>query len=252
MNICFIQGDITGLAVDAIVLPANSELKEGSGASEAIFKAAGRAELAEACREIGGCDIGSAVVTNAFHLDANYIVHACVPKWIDGQHHEYDLLGAAYISAMKMADMLNCDTIAFPLLASGNNRFDKDVAFSIAVDSISKFQADHLKQAVLVLYGDNAAALANANGYPVIGISTHSGQVNNIGLNIRKNASAKQGQILNQAMQNAMAWMKKKENQKMMLDIAMLVVEPVLEKHTVLKSVVNVMADEAKAKLNDA
>lgn len=53
MEVRFLKGNIVDAKVDAIVLPANSKLKEGSGASEAIFKAAGRKELTKKCKEIG-------------------------------------------------------------------------------------------------------------------------------------------------------------------------------------------------------
>ena len=54
---------------------ANAVLKEGSGASTAIFEAAGRRKLAQACKKIGSCPVGSAVSTLAFNLKAKYIIH---------------------------------------------------------------------------------------------------------------------------------------------------------------------------------
>lgn len=44
------RNDITNMAVDAIVLPANLRLREGSGTSKAIFEKAGRKELEKACK----------------------------------------------------------------------------------------------------------------------------------------------------------------------------------------------------------
>ena len=125
MNLCYIQSDITDLGVDAVVLPANQNLKKGSGASEAIFHAAGETALVDACYKIGHCDLGSAVVTPAFRLNATYIIHACVPKWEGGNQGEYDFLCAAYLSALTLADQLQAKSIAFPLLSSGNNQFNK-------------------------------------------------------------------------------------------------------------------------------
>lgn len=63
MVLKFFKGNIADAKVDAIVLPANTKLKEGSGASEAIYKAAGRKELTRACKKIGSCEMGSAVPT---------------------------------------------------------------------------------------------------------------------------------------------------------------------------------------------
>lgn len=147
-----VSGNIADAKADAIVLPANENLLEGPGASAAIFEAAGRSELTEACRKEGKCKVGSAVVTPAFNLDADYIIHAVVPKWRGGKHNEYDLLCSAYLSALNLADEMECESVAFPLLASGNNGFDYSMAFDIAKLSIQSFKASHLKQVFLVLF----------------------------------------------------------------------------------------------------
>ena len=137
MKFDIVKTNIVNVHADAIVLPANTALKEGSGTSTAIFEAAGRKKLTQACKKIGSCEVGSAVPTLAFDLEAKYIIHAVVPKWIDGNHNEYDLLSSAYLSALKVADIMGCTSIAFPLLASGNNGYDLDLAFQIAKESIN-------------------------------------------------------------------------------------------------------------------
>ena len=147
-----VSGNIADAKADAIVLPANENLLEGPGASAAIFEAAGRTELTEACRKEGKCKVGSAVVTPAFNLDADCIIHAVVPKWRGGKHNEYNLLCSAYLSALNLADEMECESVAFPLLASGNNGFDYSMAFDIAKLSIQSFKATHLKQVFLVLF----------------------------------------------------------------------------------------------------
>ena len=72
------------MEADAIVLPANPELKEGSGVSTAIFKKAGREKLKKACDDIvekkGKIRVGMAVPTLCFELDATYVIHADEPS----------------------------------------------------------------------------------------------------------------------------------------------------------------------------
>ena len=63
MDYIITNTNIVRVTADAIGLPANVKLKEGSGCSRAIFNAAGREELTQACNEIGHCNIGSAAVT---------------------------------------------------------------------------------------------------------------------------------------------------------------------------------------------
>ena len=167
MNIELIRDDITNMSVDAVVLPANQYLMEGSGVSSAIFNAAGRRNLREACRRIGYCEVGNAVTTSAFAMDADYIVHAVVPKWIDGIHNEYELLEKTYNSALKEADRLECRSIAFPVLAVGNNGFSRSVAVRIAVDCIKNYDSTNLNKAVLVVYSQSVYDYMMDNDYKV-------------------------------------------------------------------------------------
>lgn len=169
MQFEIIRNDITNLAVDAIVLPANLKLREGSGTSKAIFEKAGRKELEKACqgalKKYGQLYVGGAIPTLAYNLNAKFIIHSVVPKWIDGEHQEYNMLSSAYLSALGLADAMSCETIAFPLLASGNNKFDLQIAFEIAKESIESYQPSHkLKRVIIVLYEAWAMHLARERG----------------------------------------------------------------------------------------
>ena len=170
MNFDIVNTNIVNVSADAIVLPANTRLKEGSGTSRAIFEAAGRKQLTQACRKIGTCPVGSVVPTLAFDLNAKYIIHAVVPKWMGGENGEYELLSSAYLSSLNIADIMGCESIAFPLLASGNNGFDRELAFQIAKESIESFDGIHVKKVILVLFGNQTANLAKELGYRVLEI----------------------------------------------------------------------------------
>ena len=65
MPFLMIRNDITKVAADAIVNPANRNLLQGSGTSRAIYQAAGEQELTAACEAIGRCDLGRAVCTHS-------------------------------------------------------------------------------------------------------------------------------------------------------------------------------------------
>ena len=60
-----VRNDITKMSVDAIVNAANSALAPGGGVCGAIFAAAGYDQLDRACRAIGHCDVGQAVITQS-------------------------------------------------------------------------------------------------------------------------------------------------------------------------------------------
>lgn len=120
MPFLMIRNDITKVAADAIVNPANRNLLQGSGTSRAIYQAAGEQELTAACEAIGHCEPGRAVCTPAFGLSAKYVFHAVCPAWHGGGFGEAEQLAGAYHSALELAAEYHCESVAFPLMSSGN------------------------------------------------------------------------------------------------------------------------------------
>lgn len=119
---------ITELDVDVIVNVANHRLLECGGVCGAIFREAGSIELAEACSEIGGCEIGGAVITPGFNLSAKYIIHAVGPIWKGGDRGEPELLYSAYNQSLILAKENDCHSIAFPVISLGIYGYPKHQA----------------------------------------------------------------------------------------------------------------------------
>jgi len=169
MNFEVVRNNIVNMRVDAIVCPSNKFLAEGKGTSKAIYDKAGKEKLKNACKKVvGQAKVGLAVPTPAFGLNAKIVLHAVVPKWKDGKHNEYALLSSAYESALKIADKCSCESIAFPLLASGNNGFDKELAYGIAKETIARFESKNkLNKVFLVVYDSDTMELMRDLGIAV-------------------------------------------------------------------------------------
>ena len=160
MPFLMIRNDITKVAADAIVNPANRNLLQGSGTSRAIYQAAGEQELTAACEAIGRCELGRAVCTPAFGLSAKYVFHAVCPAWHGGGFGEAEQLAGAYHSALELAAEYHCESVAFPLLSSGNYGYPKEQAFRIAVDTITQYVMEHDLTVYLVLYDRDSLAVS--------------------------------------------------------------------------------------------
>jgi len=153
------NGDITKLAVDAIVNAANAQLRPGGGVCGAIHRAAGKS-LREACAKIGGCDTGQSVHTDGYDLKAKYVIHTVGPVWHGGDRNEEALLASCYRTALKIAKEIGARSIAFPAISTGIYGFPLDRATAIAVATVRDFlqQDDSLERVVFSVFGAEAEA----------------------------------------------------------------------------------------------
>jgi len=137
-----IRGDITTLAVEAIVNAANNQLIGGGGVDGSIHRAGG-ARISEECaiiqRERGGCRTGEAVITCAGDLPSKYVIHTVGPVWHGGSNGEEGLLRSCYRSSLQLARDHEIKSIALPNISTGIYGYPKGEAAEVAIDEVQKF-----------------------------------------------------------------------------------------------------------------
>jgi len=137
-----VQGDITAERVDAVVNAANRRLLGGGGVDGAIHRAAGAERLRAACRAIGECPPGQAVVTDGFDLPARFIIHTVGPIWHGGTAGEPATLAACYRNSLALADEVGARSVAFPAISTGVYGYPSGRAAEVAVTTARAADTD--------------------------------------------------------------------------------------------------------------
>lgn len=138
-RISVIRQDITTLAVDSIVNAANTSLLGGGGVDGAIHRAAGP-ELLDECGTLGGCETGSAKITDGYELPADKIIHAVGPiYWNKNKDDAARLLAGCYKTSLQLAVDNGCKSIAFSAISTGVYGYPSGEASLVALETVRKF-----------------------------------------------------------------------------------------------------------------
>jgi len=132
------QGDLTEMAVDAIVNAANTDLQLRGGVAGAIRRKGG-STIQEECNRIGSIPIGEAALTTAGKLKARYVIHAASMHL--GGCTTADSLRASTRNSLKRVLEKNLKTIAFPAIGTGIAGFPLRACAEIMLDEVVR----HLK-----------------------------------------------------------------------------------------------------------
>jgi O-acetyl-ADP-ribose deacetylase (regulator of RNase III) len=116
---------------------ANPSMLAGSGVCGAIHRAAGR-ELEQFGKTLAPLTLGQAVITPAFNLPNDYVIHLSAPKY----HFDPDPpsnLALCISNALKLAEENGVKRIALPAIATGIYGYPLEDAIDIFIKTASKF-----------------------------------------------------------------------------------------------------------------
>ena len=144
------QGDITTLAVDAIVNAANSGMTGcyipcHGCIDNAIHTYAGIQLRLECARIMAGQrgeePVGQAKITKAYNLPCRYVLHTVGPM-IEGAVTKTDReqLSSCYRSCLDLAAANGLHSVAFCCISTGEFHFPNELAAQIAIETVRDWQ----------------------------------------------------------------------------------------------------------------
>ena len=152
MEFDVMQGDIAAQSADALVNAANTSLRMGSGVAGALKRAAGSGIDDEAVAK-GPVDLGSVATTDAYQLDADYVIHAAAMP--AGGESTAESIRAATRNTLAEADALDCGSVVLPALGCGIAGFDFEAGVRIICEEIAAFEPESLSDVRLIAYDDD-------------------------------------------------------------------------------------------------
>ncbi|MCU4718797.1 macro domain-containing protein [Halapricum hydrolyticum] len=151
MDFTVIQGDIAAESADALVNAAGTSLRMGSGVAGALRRGA-NGPINEEAMENGPVDLGAVAVTDAYDLDAEYVIHAAaMPHYGDGRATEESIRDATRNSLAK-ADELGCESLVMPVLGTGSAAFDLEYGAQLVCEEIDRYEPETLSDVRLIAY----------------------------------------------------------------------------------------------------
>jgi len=134
----FVQGNIVNQNdLAAVVNAANAQLRIGGGVAGAVHRAAGP-ELEKACRSLAPINPGEAVITEAFEMNNDYIIHTLGPVYgVD--HPEAEILADCYKNSLKLADENGITSIGFPSISTGAFSYPVKEAAEVCLKTLKDF-----------------------------------------------------------------------------------------------------------------
>jgi O-acetyl-ADP-ribose deacetylase len=161
------QGDITALAVDAIVNAANVQLQHGGGVAAAIARKGGPVIQRESDALIAKLgrplETGEPAITSGGKLPARFVIHVAGPVWGDGD--EDNKLRRAIRNSLVLADEKKLESIAFPAISTGIYGFPLERGAKLMLKEAADYLrgATGLERVMFCLFGEPAYRVFSEN-----------------------------------------------------------------------------------------
>ena len=150
MSFHIVKGDLFEQNVDAIVVTASPRLKLEGEIGDKLKVICGD-RLEEELKQTKKPSLSQCIITNAYNLPCQRMIHVATPRWNGGNHGEEDFLRDSYLNCLYKLEDFELHSIAFPLLSGGANDFPTKKAIEIAIDVLSTYDNEDL-DILLVIY----------------------------------------------------------------------------------------------------
>lgn len=155
MPLIIVRNDITKMNVEAIVNPTNQNLIGVSGIDKLIHDIE-KENLTKQLESYTNCNMTDVIITTTSNISSKYIYHVINPMYIDGTHNEEDILRKCYINILNKAVENEIDSIAIPLLSTGNYGFPKDKGIAICKSVVEEYAKNTDLTIYVVLYDEES------------------------------------------------------------------------------------------------
>lgn len=152
MDLEVVQGDIARQRADALVTAAGTSLMmDTNGTGTALLRAGGE-ELGDRAVERGPIALGEVAVTDAFDLDAEYVIHAAAAHF--GGDATVEHIRHAARRSLEAADERGCRSVVMPAIGCGLGGVDIAVGGRAIVEEVARYEPRAIERVRLIGYTD--------------------------------------------------------------------------------------------------
>lgn len=145
------HGDIADREADALVSAAETNLQMEDGVARALRKSAS-GPIREEARSEAPLYLGEVAVTEAYDLNAEYILHAAAtPSYGSGQASA-ESIRAATRNALQKAEELHCESLVIPILGTGTEGYEFNEGVRIVCEVIHSYEPSSLLDIEVIAY----------------------------------------------------------------------------------------------------